>query len=264
MSEHHSYLLVDTALICGPQQYFDPLPEWAAAIYKPEALSVTPLLIDLGAAVNSGATDIVMSVLNAKRPQLHASIITSVLNLNDLAQHFRRFVFARSGSADLTLRFADCMVLWIFERHLHPEQWAALTSPVSRWCCHRMEGNLEPLRIHETPHPLSGTPLEFSHAQFEQIMEASRPTRMHSQVALALAGELPGTYAMQIEWITSALRIAEKKSVTNEAVLIALSSGAVQTKGELLTQYSTSNTLTTNDPKKSCPAIWRTIENFSN
>lgn len=142
MSESHAnvftYLLVDNGLLQEVSAGYEEddakrRPVWLEPIYGKRALKVSPLLIDVEAADESGDIELVMRYLNARKPALHVSIIESGLNLADVAQHLRRFIFILDPDGkQFTLRFADCAVLGPLSTILTAAQWATIKGPIAR------------------------------------------------------------------------------------------------------------------------------------
>lgn len=93
-----SFLLIDGAMLGDADAYVplaqDVRPNWVIPIYEDaELVSMSPLVIDIDAAQRAWPVDQMMAMLNAIRPQQHASIIDTSLDHGQLARHLRRFSF---------------------------------------------------------------------------------------------------------------------------------------------------------------------------
>lgn len=170
------YILIDTTLIGYPEN--KPWikkrrkPSWVAAIYERDAVTVSPILVDVERAWQCNRIDTVMGLVNSGLPQLGISFIETELTLMELQAHFRRFVYILTeDGVELTLRFADCAVLSALSVHLTTEQWASLVAPLKSWKIHGRDGKLKPLTIPEPQSNLS-FPLSLSDIQITALRDA--------------------------------------------------------------------------------------------
>jgi len=171
-----SYILIDTTLI-GYQKHKPwtkkrRKPSWIAAIYERDAISISPVLIHVERALQCSRIDAMMALVNAQLPQFGISFIETELSLAELQTHLRQFIYVlAAGGAELTLRFADCLVLSALSILLTNEQWASLVAPVDSWKIHDRDGKLKSLPISRAQSTLR-SPLMLSDCQIDSLREA--------------------------------------------------------------------------------------------
>jgi hypothetical protein len=241
------YLLVDNGLLAEVAASYseDELhsrPTWLAPIYAERALAVSPLLIDLEAAYEAGALDQVMRYLNALQPALHVSIIETELNLEQLAQHLRRFIFILDPEGkQFTFRYADCAILALLPSVLTPAQWGHIAGPMTRWQIHDRSGGIFPLpsSIFVGNEPI---PLRLGEAQLAALDEASEPDHYIAKVKM-MGGQdrWPGTQAEQHAWALAARRLWLASENKHSLALMLFTEATLKTRGELLLQESIEN-----------------------
>jgi len=233
-----SFLLIDGSLLAAadiPVPAPDDRPAWLTQVYDDRAAAVSPLLIDIDAAQATGACAQMMALANALHPQLHASLIDTTLSHAELTHHLRHFIMI--GTADknaYTLRFADCTVLPILATVFTPEQWAALVSPIARWCVHGRDGALLALPQADGALTLS-PPLVLTDDQLYALAEAAAPSVMLAHIrGMRHGAALPGSAADQHRWANDARDLWRGAGNADDIVLRWLTSAALDTYGEVL------------------------------
>jgi len=168
-----TYILIDTNLIGHPSKKpwvkRNRTPTWVKSLYTREAITVSPILIDLERAYICNKLDVVMDLVNAENPKLGISFIESEMDFEQVKQHFSKFIFIKTeDDIELTLRFADCLVLAELSKKLSAEQWSAIVSPLKSWKVHRRDGSLTslPIKISEKKIP---SPLILSDMQISNL-----------------------------------------------------------------------------------------------
>ncbi|MYN39642.1 DUF4123 domain-containing protein [Duganella sp. FT109W] len=171
-----SYILIDTTLLGYPVD--KPWikrrrkPTWVAAIYGRDAIVVSPILIDVERAWHCNRIDAVMALVNATSPQLGISFIETELTLNEVLLHLRQFICIQTEEGiELTLRFADCIVLANLAVLLTSKQWSWLVAPFESWKVHSRDGKLKSLPILKVESP-SRIPLLLSEIQISALRDA--------------------------------------------------------------------------------------------
>ncbi|MYN28023.1 DUF4123 domain-containing protein [Duganella levis] len=171
-----SYILIDTTLVGYPDD--KPWikkrrkPTWVAAVYGRDAIVVSPILIDVERAWHCNRIDAVMALVNAASPKLGISFIETELALTEVLLHLRQFIYIQTEEGiELTLRFADCMVLSNLAALLTREQWTALVAPFESWKIHARDGNLKSLPIRKAE-SASRIPLLLSDIQMSALRDA--------------------------------------------------------------------------------------------
>jgi hypothetical protein len=234
------YLLIDNGLLDEVSTSYTEddsknRPSWLEPIYPDHAIAVSPLLIDLGAAYEAGEVDQVMRYLNARKPALHVSIIETVMNFEQIAQHLRRFIFIVSPEdKQFTLRYADCTVLAPLVSVLTIAQWATMKGPVSRWGIHDRAGTLIQLPSAE-PVANVPTPFHLDHDQLAALDEASEPDHCIAKVKTMRNGMLlPGNTEEQHAWALAARQAWHAAGNSNSLILLFLTEAALISRGEIL------------------------------
>lgn len=247
------YLLVDNGLLQeASRNYGEPdaksRPVWLQPIYVQSALEVSPFLIDIEAAFESGDIEQVMLFWNACKPALHVSIIESELRLEDIAQHFRRFIFVTdSTNRHFTLRFADCTVLACLSSVLTPAQWTAMTDPVRRWGVHGRSGSVTQLPTNRCE-KCATTPLRLDQEQLEELNELSEPDHFIAKVTMMHHGaEFPGNAEDQHAWAKSARQQWKAAENSNPMSLLFLTEAMLLSGGAVLQREEVKNFLAMND-----------------
>ena len=111
-----TYVLIDVTLLGEltnkPWLKRNRQPIWIAPLYGRDAIEVSPVVIDVESAFKNDRTTAMMELVNARIPQFGVSFIDSELSLREMIQHLQKFIFILTADGDeLTLRFADCLVL---------------------------------------------------------------------------------------------------------------------------------------------------------
>lgn len=243
------YLLIDNGLldeVSASYTEVDPKsrPLWLVPIYPDHAMAVSPLLVDLGAAYEAGEIDLVMSYVNARKPALHVSIIETVLNFEQIAQHLRRFIFIVSPEdKQFTLRYADCTVLAPLASTLTAAQWATMKGPISLWGIHDRSERLVQL---PPTGPVSNAPTPFylDHNQLAALDEASEPDHYIAKVKMMRNGmPLPGNTKEQHAWALAAGQAWRAAGNTNSLILLFLTEAVLLSRGAVLQKQEIRNAL---------------------
>ena len=170
-----TYILIDVTLLgelkSKPWLKRNRQPIWIAPLYGRDAIEVSPVLVDVENAFKNDRTTAMMELVNAKVPQVGVSFIESELSLREMIQHLQKFIFiVTADGEELTLRFADCLVLLALANTATPEQWAALVAPFFSWKVHGRNGCLVTLPM-KSGAGFQDTPIVFNDAQLAQIKE---------------------------------------------------------------------------------------------
>ncbi|KGF83223.1 hypothetical protein IA69_03170 [Massilia sp. JS1662] len=235
-----SYLLIDNSLLEEVSASYTEVdsknrPLWLEPIYPDHALAVSPLLVDLDAAYGAGDIDLVMGYVNARKPALHVSIIETELNVEQIAQHLRRFIFIVSpDDKQFTLRYADCTVLAPLASALTAAQWTTMKGPISRWDAHDRSGTLIPLPPAESV-VHAPTPFCLNHEQLAALDEASEPDHCIAKVKMMRHGmPLPGNTAEQHTWALAARQAWRDSGNSNALILLFLTESSLISRGAIL------------------------------
>jgi hypothetical protein len=170
-----AYVLIDITLAGELQNKFwlqhKGEHSWIEPVYGLDAPTVSPVLITIEGAETAGHLDLMMELLNARRPQLGVSFIESELGFRQMLAHLRTFIFVRTESGEkLTFRFADCIALAALRGVMTTDQWRSIVSPIFSWKIHARDGKLTSLIIPQ-PGDAAPTPLLFLNSQLAQIKE---------------------------------------------------------------------------------------------
>jgi len=244
------YLLVDNGLLHGKSASYSEVdwnsrPSWLAPIYPDQALVVSPLLIDIGAAYEAGDLDRAMSYLNACMPPLHVSILEANVDLEQLARHLRTFIFiVDPNGRQFTLRYADCTILAPLSSILSSAQWATMRGPITRWGVHDRSGvviHLPPVESSEAV----PTPICLDQAQLAALDEASEPDHYIAKVnAMRHGAALPGNTAERHAWAQGAREAWRSAGNSNPGILTLLTEAALVSGGKMLPPVVNSDLLT--------------------
>jgi hypothetical protein len=234
------YLLIDNGMLHGLSASYTKVdsqsrPSWLAPIYAEHALAVSPLLVDVKAAYEAGDIDQVMGFLNARRPALHVSIIETGLDLEQIAQHLRRFIFILDLlGRQFTLRYADCAVLAPLSSLLTAAQWATMKGPIRRWGIHDRSGTVIQLPPAE-PSATEPTPFCLNPDQLAALDEVSEPDHYIAKVEMMRNGAaLPGNTEERYAWAQAARQAWCAANNLNPLVLLFLTEATLLTQGEIL------------------------------
>jgi hypothetical protein len=248
----HSFLLVDSALLAADALAPDSTstkPDWLLPVYNEAAESVSPLVIDILAAYDSGQLAVMMTMLNAASPQVHASLIDTSLPHSELVQHLRRFIMIRTDDGRaLTLRFADCLGLPVLATTFSSEQWMAFTGPIERWCIHDRDGVLRDLPLSDRHHVPASTPLVLTARQLESLAEATAPDEMIADIREMRHNRgMPGSMMEQHRWASAARQLWRNAGNVDKLVLRWLTAAALDTRGAVLSQHQVPSLLALDD-----------------
>jgi len=234
------YLLIDNGLLQEVSAGYteadlESRPSWLRPIYAERALQVSPLLIDIEAAYMEGDLDRVMACWNARTPALHVTVIETRLDIEEMSDHLRRFIFISDPDGkQFTLRFADCAVLASLSSVLKPEQWATMRMPIENWKIHDRSGAMVELAPAQTE-KIGPTPLCLDRDQLAALDEASEPDHFIAKVNLMRHGlELPGNAAQRYTWAQAARQIWRSQNNSNPTFLLFLTEIAILTSGKIL------------------------------
>ncbi|WUR12998.1 DUF4123 domain-containing protein [[Empedobacter] haloabium] len=240
MNDLATYLLIDTALIDPAPRVLcwtnaKRRPTWLVPLYERQALKVSPLLIDFAQAHAAGAMAEVMALANGRRPQLHLSVIHTNLPLQALAEHLRRFIyFVNEQGEELTLRFADCLVLAALATVLTPEQWALFHGPIPLWQVHQRNGVLTQLPpVLATPDAV--LPLMLSEQQVTALKDALAVEQLLANLRTMRPGQkFAATPLAEYEMARWSRDLFRSAGHTDNATLMLLARGAFDTRGRIL------------------------------
>lgn len=253
MKSYSTYLLLDTAMMgdveTRPWAKSKRRPSWLIPVYERDAWTVSPVIVDIAAAFGANRIDLVTELENKVRPPLHVSFIDTELSATELADHLRKFTyFVNEDGDELTLRFADCVVLDWLHRVMKPVQWAALHGPILNWKCHRRDGTLAVL-----PHPAdveqSVGPLRFTAEQVASLEEAHEPDQLLSNLRAVRPGRRWGNTPQEaIELAGDTLKTWKASGQSDSTMLLFFVRGVFDTEGELLRFPTLSRILEQADP----------------
>jgi hypothetical protein len=250
----NTLILLDLALIDGAHiasRYSESaLPSWIAPVYNEDAYSVTPLLIDVDGARDAGEAESMIALVNARKPQLHASFIDTEFELAELTRHFRQFICIKTEAGDeLTLRFADCAVLPVLASYLNSSQWATLTAPMGRWLVHGRDGRLKELSVARPGQQPASTPLVLTDEQIARIKDAMGTDRLLANLRNLRPAEPLGRSSEEAyRWASEARAMWSAAGRADDALLLVLARGIFQTNGRILNLPSLRQMLTNPDP----------------
>lgn len=251
MNPMNSYLLIDTALIRirAKKPWIKPKKRqnWIAAVYRKGAAHVSPVVIDIARAIESGHVPEMMDLMNAAH-KLCVSFIDTELSLEDLLSHLRQFIHVCTDHGkELTLRFADGAVLPALAAVMTAEQWAVLIAPLRKWKVHGRDG-----RVQSLPEPRSSTlakcPLRMSDDQIAALKSAMAV----DQLLVNLRRMRPGlvseyTTLQAYEFADQARRMWFEAGQIDGTDLLLFARGVFDTGGRLLRVPTLAQTLAQND-----------------
>ena len=233
-----TYILIDTTLIGTPAN--TPWmkkrrsPSWIAALYSRQAISASPVLIDIERAQICGRIDEVMSLVNAVQPQLGISFIETELTLAELCSHLKQFIYIkREDGTELTLRFADCAVLDPLSAVLTAEQWCAMAQPIISWKIHGRDGKLKQLPPASVK-TFANSPFLLSDQQIAALKSAMATDQLLADLRLMRPSSSLYSTFQSFEYVDRARRmwLAAGRAACTDLILFARS--AVETEGRLL------------------------------
>nr|WP_281171894.1 DUF4123 domain-containing protein [Comamonas composti] len=166
------------------ESFKNPQTPWIASLAShPNMRLAGPLLIaDTQVAEGSAPALEIAQAQQAFAQNLHWSRLQSNLNLKALAAHLQRFTSFRDQTGGVYgLRLADCRVLNYLPQILGPEQWNALTSPITHWQAHNRKGEaiIFPFNKKHLESPLSKSVVpgvfQLDEEQIEALIQAGEP-----------------------------------------------------------------------------------------
>jgi Domain of unknown function (DUF4123) len=236
---YSTFLLIDSAMIGDalpmPWASKRRCPDWVRPLYDRKAGSVSPVLMDIEAARAAGRMRDVTAFANARRPQLHLSVIDTLVSLDQLCEHLRRFIyFADEQSKEYTLRLADCAVLPALRAVLSPAQWAAITSPMRSWKVHGRDGALFELPKPTAP-PDETSPLMLSQQQMAALKDAMGVDQLLANLRTMRPGQqFAASPLAEYEMASKARQMWHAAGREDDATLLLLARGAFDTGGKIL------------------------------
>ncbi|MBV6325236.1 DUF4123 domain-containing protein [Duganella violaceipulchra] len=248
-----TYILIDTTLIGYPKDKpWTRKPRklsWLAAFYERDAITVSPILIDIERASFCNRLDAVMMMVNAMRPQLGISFIETELTLPELQEHLRQFIYVKTeDNMELTLRFADCAVLAALSVSLTGEQWSAIVAPFERWKIHGRDGKLKSLPILKSDTPLA-TPLLLSDGQIASLKSAMSVDQLLANLRkMRPAQSYDYSTLKSYEYAEQARQIWFSVGHKEDTDLLLFARDVFDTDGKLLLQPSLTKVLEQPDP----------------
>ncbi len=248
-----TYILIDTTLIGYPKDKpWTRKPRklsWLAAFYEREALTVSPILIDIERAYICNRLDAVMTLVNAQRPQLGISFIETELTLTKLREHLSQFIYVKTeDNVELTLRFADCAVLAALAACLTAEQWSSVVAPFENWKIHGRDGSLKSLPILKSDMPLTA-PLLLSDGQIASLKSAMSVDQLLANLRKMRPDQSYDYSTLKsYEYAEQARQIWLSSGHSEDTELLLFTRDVFDSDGKLLLQPSLSKVLEQPDP----------------
>lgn len=238
---HSTYVLIDTTLLgdlqTKPWLQKNRRPSWIAAIYGRYAVDVSPVVVNVECAVQCSRISSLMNIVNARRPQLGVSFIETNLTLEKLVEHLRQFICVLThGGVELTLRFADGVVLPNLASILTPGQWTLMTSPFKSWKVHGRDGNLLSLPIGNSRGSIT-PPLMLSGAQIRALKDSMSADQLLVNLRMYRSAP-PSTYlsAEAFAYASEARRMWHAAGHSDDQDLVLFAAGVFDTEGKLLSE----------------------------
>lgn len=262
----NTFALVDLALIDGTADVSPCadgiFPSWIAPVYREDAYSVTPILIDVLGACDAGELDSMMRLTNACKPPLHVSFIDTELRMEELAQHLRQFIYiVTEEGTELTLRFADCVVLPALADDLSQAQWATMAAPISRWLVHGRDGGLGSLPAAVPEYQPVAAPFVLTDEQVGGIKDAMGTERLLANLRNMRPGEPLGrTPEEAYRWACKAREMWHAASRTDDVLLLVFARNVFDTKGRILNLPSLPETLANPDAEALRRELYKLVE----
>lgn len=266
---YSSFMLIDGALADPERERLAPLiqecPPWLTPLYSGEAAGSGPLLIDTDAAIAADDSAQMMSLANACWPQLHLSLIDTVLSFAETCDHLRHFLVIRTEDRKtFSLRFGDCVAMQMLLTVLSKEQWSAMARPFLRWRVHARDGTLGTLCVPSASVETSPTPLVFSAHQLEQLDEAVAPEVLIVHIRdMRHGAQLPGSASEQHRWATEALEVWRSHGRAHDVARRWLTAAALDTRGSILRLETLPLIMSQPDQAGVREAILKEVSNFN-
>lgn len=248
-----TYILIDTTLIGYPPN--KPWikkrrkPSWVTALYEREAISVSPILLDIERAILCNRLDSMMALVNAMCPQLGISFIETELTLAQLQEHLRQFICIKMEDAsELTLRFADCTVLPALSALLTAEQWSSVVAPFQSWKIHGRDGKLTSLPIFKSDASVT-FPLSLSNDQIASLRNAMGTDQLLANLRKMRLGQSDEYSSLKAyEYADQARQMWLTAGHVEDTELLLFARDVFDTDGRLLHQPSLGKVLEQPDP----------------
>lgn len=236
---YSTYLLLDTALMIGhaPRALLRKRhrPSWLQPIYDPNAIAVTPIVIDVQKAYDDGRIGEVMRLTGCCSPQLHVSVIHSSISLSAIVAHLKSIAYIfTEEKQQLTLRFADCTVAKCLPSVLTEIQWSQVAGPFIQWLIHDLDNSLSRLPIASKPDRCD-LPLILSNLQVEALKEGARVHKLIADIKQTTPNVFSGQPLSHVYPIVEKAQTAWNDAGTRDSeVLLELATHAVRTDGDVL------------------------------
>jgi len=262
-----TYILIDTTLIGNWENKLwmkkNKNFNWLGTIYDQNALSVSPILIDVQSAYFNNKIPLLMSLVNSVFPQLGISFIDTDLTLEELQQHFKKFIYIKTEDhRELTLRFSDCLIINELANFLEEEQWASIVNPFVSWKIHGNNGDLRTLPMRRLQSP-SVAPLTLSTAQINAI-ENSMGTY---QLLVNIGNKWPNfledfSSLIAYEYASKARACWLSSGHVENIRLVLFTYGVFKTEGWLLSHQKLNKILSQHDEVLICSEIKNIIDGY--
>lgn len=262
---HSTYVLIDTTLLgdlqTKPWLQKNRRPSWIAAIYGRYAVDVSPVVVDVERAFQCSRISTLMNIVNARRPQLGVSFIETNLTLEKLVEHLRQFICVLTrGDVELTLRFADGVVLPNLAFILTPQQWSLITAPFISWKVHGRDGKLFSLPILNARGSIR-PPLMLTGAQIRALKDSMGADQLLVNLRMYRSAP-PSTYLTEeaFAYATQARRIWHVAGHSDDQDLVLFAAGVFDTDGRLLSVPGLEEALARSDRTKIREDLQRMVE----
>jgi hypothetical protein len=232
---YSTFLLIDTAQMIGhaPRALLRKRhrPSWLQPVYDPDAIAVTPIVIDVEKAYEDGRIGDVMRLTNCWSPQLHVSVIHAHLSLTAVVDQLRciAYVFTE-GERQLTLRFADCVVAKALASVLTEHQWSQVASPFKKWLVHELDTTMSQLPL-AGAEKSGGFPLVLKDAQLEAMKAASRVHKIIADIKQTTPSVLDQPLVQLYGIVEKALAAWLDAGGRQKETLLEFATHAVRTNG---------------------------------
>lgn len=262
---HSTYVLIDTTLLGDlqnkPWLQKNRRPGWISAIYGRYAVEVSPAVIDVERACQCSRIASLMEIVNARRPQLGISFIETDLTLENVVKHLRQFICVRTrATGELTLRFADGVVLPTLAAVLTPEQWSLMTSPFKSWKVHGRDGHLISLPI-GTSYGSIRPPLMLTGAQIHALRKSMGADQLLVHLRTYRSAP-PSTYLTKeaFAYANQARQMWHAAGHSDDHDLVFFAAGIFDTEGRLLHVPGLEGVLAGLERRKLREALQRMVE----
>lgn len=262
---HSTYVLIDTTLLGDPHNkpwlQKNRRPSWISTIYGRYAVDVSPAVVDVERAIQCSRISSLMEMVNSRRPQLGISFIETDLTLENLVKHLRQFICVRTGAnVELTLRFADGVVLPTLASVLTPQQWTLMTSPLKSWKVHGRDGGLISLPIGNAVSSIRA-PLILTGTQICALKDSMGADQLLVNLRMHRSAP-PSTYLTTeaFAFATQARRMWHAAGHSDDQDLVFFAAGIFDTEGRLLRVSGLADVLARSERPKLREALHRIVE----